>query len=56
MRLAAQEDHTLSGYVVRVLEKPVFGHASSLDAGADGGNSGDALQRSTTGYGELSDR
>lgn len=56
MRLAAQDDRTLSGYVVRVLEKHVFGHASSLDADGDGGNSGDVLQRNATNYGELSDR
>lgn len=56
MRLAAQDDRTLSGYVVRVLEKHVFGHAGSLDADAEAGNEGHASQRSTTGYGELSDR
>jgi hypothetical protein len=56
MRLAAVDDRTLSGYVVRVLEKHVFGHAMSLDADLDGGNDGHAMQRSTTGFGELSDR
>jgi hypothetical protein len=56
MRLAAHDDRTLSGYVVRVLEKHVFGHALSLDADTASGNEGDAMQRSATGYGELSDR
>lgn len=56
MRLAAQDDRTLSGYVVRVLEKHVFGHAGSLDADADAGNDGHASQRSTTGYSNLVDR
>ena len=56
MRLAAHDDRTLSGYVVRVLEKHVFGHAVSLDADDRAGNDGDAAQRITTGYGDLTDR
>lgn len=56
MRLAAQDDRTLSGYVVRVLEKHVFGHASSLDADIEAGNENGVLQRSAANYGELSDR
>lgn len=56
MRLAAHDDRTLSGYVVRVLEKHAFGHALSLDADDRGGNDNDASQRITTGYGDLTDR
>jgi hypothetical protein len=37
MRLAAEDDRTLSEYVRRVLERHVFGHAASLGVEQEAG-------------------
>ncbi len=56
MRLAARDDRSLSGYVVRVLEKHCFGHASSLDSDAAAGNDDGAMHGRSTNHGHLTDR
>ena len=56
MRLAARDERTLSSYVVRILEKHVFGHAGSLDSDSQMFNDIEAAHRRPTGHGELTDR
>lgn len=56
MRLAARDERTLSGYIVRVLEKHCFGHAVSLDADSQMFNDADAMHTRVTGHGHLTDR
>ena len=56
MRLAAREERSLSGYIVRVLEKHCFGHAASLEADSQMFNDADALQGRPSGHGHLTDR
>ena len=56
MRLAAREERSLSGYLVRVLEKHCFGHAQILEADSQLFNDDDAAHGRPSGHGHLTSR